>query len=66
MLRLTSDSQIRVSHLEGDTRVQDAYSIRCIPQVHGAVRDTIRFVEEVLTTEINSATDKDQDRQIFD
>jgi histidine ammonia-lyase len=57
MLRLTSDSQIRVSHLEGDTRVQDAYSIRCIPQVHGAVRDTIRFVEEVLTTEINSATD---------
>lgn len=57
MLRLTSDSQIRVSHLEDDTRVQDAYSIRCIPQVHGAVRDTIRFAEEVLTTEINSATD---------
>jgi histidine ammonia-lyase len=57
MLRLTSDSEIRVSHLEGDTRVQDAYSIRCIPQVHGAVRDTIRFAEEILTTEINSATD---------
>lgn len=57
MLRLTSESEIRVSHLDGDTRVQDAYSIRCIPQVHGAVRDTISFVEGVLTTEINSATD---------
>lgn len=57
MLRLTHESQIRASHLEGDTRVQDAYSLRCIPQVHGAVRDTINFVEKVLTTEINSATD---------
>ncbi|MEI8133778.1 MAG: histidine ammonia-lyase [bacterium] len=54
---LTRESEIRKSHLEGDTRVQDAYSLRCIPQVHGAVRDTIRFVEQVLTTEINSATD---------
>ena len=57
MLKLTHGSEIRNSHLENDTRVQDAYSLRCIPQVHGAVRDTIRFVEEVLTTEINSATD---------
>ena len=57
MLQLIRDSEIRNSHLENDTRVQDAYSLRCIPQVHGAVRDTIRFVENVLTTEINSATD---------
>ncbi len=57
ILALTEGSEIRVSHLEGDTRVQDAYSLRCIPQVHGAVRDTIAFVEKVLTTEINSATD---------
>jgi histidine ammonia-lyase len=57
MLHLTRESEIRNSHLENDTRVQDAYSLRCIPQVHGAVRDTIRFVENVLSTEINSATD---------
>ncbi len=57
MLQLTHESEIRNSHLEGDTRVQDAYSLRCIPQVHGAVRDTINFVEKVVTTEINSATD---------
>jgi histidine ammonia-lyase len=57
MLQLTHESEIRNSHLENDTRVQDAYSLRCIPQVHGAVRDTIHFVEQVITTEINSATD---------
>ena len=37
--------------------VQDPYSFRCVPQVHGAVKDTIDYVESVLTTEINSATD---------
>ena len=37
--------------------VQDPYSFRCIPQVHGAVKDTIRYVESVIDTEINSATD---------
>ena len=37
--------------------VQDPYSFRCIPQVHGASKDTIDYVESVLTTEINSATD---------
>ncbi len=37
--------------------VQDPYSFRCIPQVHGASRDTIAYVEQVLTTEINSTTD---------
>lgn len=37
--------------------VQDPYSFRCIPQVHGAAKDTIRYVESVIETEINSATD---------
>jgi len=57
MLRLVKNSEIRESHLENDMRVQDAYSLRCIPQVHGAVRDTIDFVQRAITTEINSATD---------
>ncbi|HEY3875548.1 MAG TPA: aromatic amino acid lyase, partial [Candidatus Kapabacteria bacterium] len=57
MLKLIQGSEIRQSHKKGDTRVQDAYSIRCIPQVHGAVRDTIAFVERTLSIEINSATD---------
>ena len=39
------------------THVQDPYSFRCIPQVHGASKDTIAYVESVLTTEINAATD---------
>ena len=39
------------------THVQDPYSFRCIPQVHGASKDTITYVESVLTTEINAATD---------
>ncbi|MBO8444873.1 MAG: histidine ammonia-lyase [Bacteroidetes bacterium] len=39
------------------THVQDPYSFRCIPQVHGAVKDTIRYVKSVVETEINSATD---------
>ncbi len=38
-------------------RVQDAYSLRCAPQVHGAVRDTINFVESIVAREINAATD---------
>ncbi|OPL21163.1 histidine ammonia-lyase, partial [Mytilus galloprovincialis] len=38
-------------------RVQDAYTLRCCPQVHGIVNDTINFVKGILTTEINSATD---------
>ncbi len=57
MLGLIAGSEIRQSHRKNDPRVQDAYSIRCIPQVHGAVRDTIEFVENILTIEINSATD---------
>lgn len=39
------------------THVQDPYSFRCMPQVHGASKDVIRYVTEVVTTEINSATD---------
>ena len=49
-------SQIRESHRECG-RVQDAYSLRCIPQVHGAVRDTLAHCRSVFETEINSAVD---------
>lgn len=54
---LLQDSQIRQSHLENDPRVQDAYSLRCIPQVHGAVRDTLGYASAVVETETGSATD---------
>lgn len=54
--RLMADSPIRHSHLECG-RVQDAYSIRCMPQVHGAVRDQLRFLQEIFSLEINAATD---------
>ncbi len=49
-------SEVAASH-EGCGRVQDPYSLRCMPQVHGASRDTLRFVREVLEREINSVTD---------
>ncbi|GAM28320.1 hypothetical protein SAMD00019534_114960 [Acytostelium subglobosum LB1] len=49
-------SEISESHRDCG-RVQDSYTLRCIPQVHGVVRDTITFVEGILTTELNSATD---------
>ena len=55
--RLLAESEIRKSHLHNDSRVQDAYSLRCMPQVHGAVRDTIEFCRRQVTVEINSATD---------
>ena len=55
--RLMMKSDIRESHRYGDSRVQDAYSIRCIPQVHGASRDAIQYVYDVVSIEINSATD---------
>ncbi len=42
---------------QGDLRVQDAYSLRCIPQVHGASRQTLAYVKKVLETEMNAATD---------
>jgi histidine ammonia-lyase len=49
-------SQIAKSH-EGCGKVQDPYSLRCIPQVHGASLDTLRFVREIVEREINSVTD---------
>jgi histidine ammonia-lyase len=54
---LMSDSEIRRSHLENDPRVQDAYSLRCMPQVHGAVRGALRHARDVVETETGSATD---------
>ena len=54
--RMLEGSQIRESH-RACGRVQDAYSLRCIPQVHGAVRDTLAHCREVLETEANSAVD---------
>ncbi len=54
---LMAGSEIRESHRYGDQRVQDAYSIRCIPQVHGATRDAVKYAKGVFTIEINSATD---------
>jgi len=54
---LLADSEIRESHRHGDPRVQDAYSLRCMPQVHGAARNAFAFVRQVLETEANSATD---------
>jgi len=54
---LVMGSPIRESHRVGDPRVQDPYSIRCIPQVHGATRDALGYVRRVLEIEINSATD---------
>jgi histidine ammonia-lyase len=49
-------SQIRESHRECG-RVQDAYSLRCIPQVHGAVRDTLAYCRSIFEVEANSAVD---------
>ena len=54
---LLADSEIRESHRENDPRVQDAYSIRCTPQVLGAVGEGIAFADRLISTEINSATD---------
>jgi histidine ammonia-lyase len=54
--RLLGESQIRESHRDCG-RVQDAYSLRCIPQVHGAVRDTLTHCRTVFETEMNSAVD---------
>ena len=54
---LLKDSEIRESHRFNDPRVQDAYALRCMPQVHGPVRDAIRHVEDVVSRELNAATD---------
>lgn len=47
----------RLVSAPGELRVQDAYSIRCIPQVHGATRDVLEYVRRVINTEINSVSD---------
>ena len=54
---LTGGSPILESHRVGDPRVQDPYSIRCMPQVHGASRDALAYARRVLEIEINSVTD---------
>jgi len=54
--RLLEASEIRQSHIDC-RRVQDAYSLRCAPQVHGAVRDTLAAARAVFEIELNSATD---------
>ncbi|MCH8127647.1 histidine ammonia-lyase [candidate division KSB1 bacterium] len=53
---LIAGSEIRLSHVEC-SKIQDAYSIRCIPQVHGSCRDAIRYVSEIVEREINAVTD---------
>lgn len=57
LLSILQGSEIRESHRTNDPRVQDAYSIRCMPQVHGAVRGALAHCEDVLLIESASATD---------
>ncbi len=54
---LLADSEIGASHAASAHRLQDAYSLRCMPQVHGAVRDALDHLERVLAVEMNAATD---------
>jgi histidine ammonia-lyase len=54
---LLAGSEIGAAHRDSPHRVQDAYSLRCMPQVHGAVRDAIDQLERVVSVEINAATD---------
>ena len=55
VLRITEGSNLTT--LQGEIRVQDAYSLRCIPQIHGASRDAINYVKDVINIELNAATD---------
>ena len=55
--QLLIDSEIRKSHLNNDPRVQDAYSVRCMPQVHGAIRSALSHASETVEIESGSATD---------
>ncbi|MBT5835475.1 MAG: histidine ammonia-lyase [Deltaproteobacteria bacterium] len=57
LLNLMRDSEIRDSHLDGDTRVQDPYCIRCQPQVSGACLDLLRQAAKTLAVEANAVTD---------
>ena len=56
LIRLNRGSSIRKSHTDCP-RVQDAYSLRCMPQVHGAVRDALSYARRIFEVEMNSATD---------
>src|SRR5256885_1109721 len=57
LARLLADSAIQEAHRDNDPRVQDAYSLRCTPQILGAVGEGIGFAEGLVTTELNAATD---------
>jgi histidine ammonia-lyase len=57
LVRMMAGSEITASHRVGDLRVQDAYSLRCAPQVAGAVRDTLAHAEGVAGREMSSAID---------
>ena len=54
---LLADSEIRESHRHGDPRVQDPYCLRCMPQVHGPVKDALDWIAGIVTRELNAATD---------
>jgi histidine ammonia-lyase len=54
--RLLADSEVMVSHADCH-KVQDAYSMRCMPQVHGTTRDALIHIQRIVETEMNSATD---------
>ena len=57
LMKLLDGSAIREAHRERDSRVQDAYCLRCMPQVHGAVRGALEHVTGILEIEAGSATD---------
>ncbi|MGI9091625.1 MAG: HAL/PAL/TAL family ammonia-lyase, partial [Gemmatimonadaceae bacterium] len=57
MRELLADSEIRESHRVGDRRVQDAYGLRCVPQVYGPVLDALDWIEGMVARELNAATD---------
>jgi histidine ammonia-lyase len=57
LLDLLADSEIRESHRQDDPRVQDAYALRCMPQVHGAALDALEFAGGIVAAELNAATD---------
>lgn len=55
ILRIIKGSSLTT--LQGEIRVQDAYTLRCIPQIHGASRDAINYVKDIISIELNAATD---------
>ncbi|MFL5543924.1 MAG: histidine ammonia-lyase [Gemmatimonadaceae bacterium] len=54
---LLADSEVRESHRVADPRVQDPYSLRCMPQVHGPVLDALDWIDDAISRELNAATD---------